>query len=479
LTPGARGTAARRAVLLAVAVLGAALLAWRLGRDGGGAPARPPNATAGADSFTIWVVGGSTALGEPYAPRADLGRIAAHLLGGDVNGRPIRVVNLGGAGKAAVAVVDDARRVARAVRAPESAVAFLYVGNNEFLGFDRRHDLRRRERALFDVPSVSQSEREDVFERYRESLQRIAAALQDAGIAVVAAATAVNLADWEPNRSVLADTAHAATVRALLAEGERLAAAGDAGGALADFRRVLAIEPGFALASKRAGDCWRALGERDSARACYQRAVDCDGNPYRELSAQNAILRQVCAARAIPVVDAPALLAAASPDGLTGDGVFWDNCHPTLSGYLAIARGFAATVQARFGVRRPLRDATVADLEAAFQIDAAFRRQVLHGRGQYCYAAATLVYAPGPRLRRARRYLEAAVGMGPEDAGITCSLAVLTALDGDARASLELWRRAWRLDPVETRARAENRYVQQIMAQRGVGDLLGQLRLGR
>jgi tetratricopeptide (TPR) repeat protein len=289
---------------------------------------------------------------------------------------------------------------------------------------------------------------------------------------------AVNLAGWEPNRSVLADTSHARTVGKRLAEAERRAGAGDPRGALAALQEALALEPHFALACKRAGDCWRALGERDAARAWYQRAVDCDGNPYRELSAQNEILGQVCRTRGVPVVDAPALLAAASPDGIVGDDFFWDNCHPTLSGYLVIARGFADVVRGRFAVTRPLRAATAADLETALGIDAAFQRQVLHGRGQYCYAAATLVHAPGPRLLRARRYLEEAAGMGPEDAGITCSLAVLTALEGDVRAALELWLRAWRLDAAVTRARADNRYVQQIMARRGVGDLLDRLRRG-
>ena len=44
---------------------------------------------------------------------------------------------------------------------PGSAAAFLYLGNNEFLGFDRRHDLRRSERQIFDVPAVSADEKRE------------------------------------------------------------------------------------------------------------------------------------------------------------------------------------------------------------------------------------------------------------------------------------------------------------------------------
>src|SRR5262245_59780913 len=46
-------------------------------------PGRVPTGATAADStFVFYILGGSTALGEPYAPRADIGRIAAIDLGG-------------------------------------------------------------------------------------------------------------------------------------------------------------------------------------------------------------------------------------------------------------------------------------------------------------------------------------------------------------------------------------------------------------
>ena len=469
----ALGSAAALALAL---VLLALSTRWspRSGRSGRAASDADSSARS---ACTLHVLGSSTALGEPYAPRADLGRITSLLLGDSLAGRPIVVRNHGGKGKPAAGAVDDARAIAALHPVPGSAAALLYLGNNEFLGFDRRHDLRRSERQLFDVAVVSRSDLHQVLQRYRTSLATIVSILQEAGVQVVAATAAVNLADWEPNRSVLAEARHADAVRTGLATGDRLWAQGDVRGALAAYRGVLDLEPEFALAHKRAGDCERELGEVEAARLAYQAAVDFDGNPYRELAAQNAILRQVCAERKVPIIESQALLDAASPSRITGFDLMWDNCHPKLEGYIVLARAGAEALLAAWGAdASSLRPLGRQEIEQELGIDAGFMRGVLHERGKYCYAAATLTFDPRARLERARLYLDEADRMGPPDADITCSRAILAALEGDASRSIELWRRAHRLDPRVTRERLSNRYVEQILRRVGVEDLEAKLR---
>jgi tetratricopeptide (TPR) repeat protein len=266
-------------------------------------------------------------------------------------------------------------------------------------------------------------------------------------------------------------------VRDRLTAGDRLLAQGDPRGALVEYRRVLDLAPEFALAHKRAGDCELRLGQVEAARTAYQAAVDFDANPYRELSAQNAILRQVCAERNVPVVESQVLLDAASPSGITGFDLMWDNCHPKLEGYLVLARACAETLLAGTGADgSSLRTFDRQQLERALGIDTAFVRGVLHERGKYCYAAATLTFDPRARFERARIYLDEASRLGPPDADITCSEAILAALESDAPRSLELWRRAHRLDPAVARERLSNRYVEQIMRRIGVEDLDARLR---
>jgi tetratricopeptide (TPR) repeat protein len=475
--PSPRSRASPWALGLAVTTL-LVLLAWGLSVR----PRRPGETRAAAGDagpvFTLYVLGGSTAWGEPYNPRADLGLVASWFLGGEIAGRPIRVVNRGGPGKASSGVVEDAREIARAPHEPGTAVALLYVGNNEFLRFDRHHDLSRNERALFDVPTTDAEERRQALEDHARNLEEIVAQLLDAGVGVIASTVAVNLKDWEPNRSVLRDPASRAAVEGLLADGERAWAAGRPEEALAAYAAVLGLEPGFAWASKRAGDCERALGRGREARASYQDAVDHDGNPYRETSEQARILREACARHAVPLVDAVGILEAASPEGLIGYELLWDNCHPTLEGYARIAAGFADVLVERHGARRQRTSLDLAALERDLGLDDAFQSQVLASRGQYCYVSSALTWDPLPRLARGEACLSQAMALVPESPDLLCSLAILRALQGQPQRSLAEWRRAYALDPRVTRQRAKLTQVEQVMRRVGIERLPALLKAG-
>ena len=419
------------------------------------------------DLFTLYVLGGSTALGEPYHPRADFWRIASWFLGGEIAGRPIEVVNRGGAGKPSADVVEDARALAAAPPAPGTAAALLYLGNNEFLRFDERHDLERNERALFDAPLLAPVARATVLETYAKNIAAIFEALQGAGIPFVASTVAVNLKDWDPNRSVLADPTHEPVMKRLLARCEEARAAGRNEEALATFREALALEPTFALAAKYAGDCARLLGRFDDARTYYQAAVDHDGNPYRETGEQNRILRAACERFRAPCIDAVALLESSTSDGLIGFERMWDNCHPTLEGYARIALGYVEALEAAVGAKHA-RELDLPALERALGIDDVFRSQVLGTRGQYCYVSSELTYDPAFRLERAQLYLAEGMTLAPRSADLVCSHAILLALKKDSAGSLGEWRRAQELDPEVTRQRLRLPQVQTILQRCGV-----------
>lgn len=437
----------------------AALSGWQHWR----APEREP-----ANPFSLYILGGSTALGHPYAPRADIGQIARQLVGGKIEGHPVRVVNLAGPGKTARVVRRDAEELARRAPAVGRSVALLCTANNEFLRFDRRHNLRKKERELFDEAVVSAAERAQVATRFGEELERAIRVLQEAGVRVIVCTVVRNMKDWAPNRSVLSRAVNADSVRKLLAAGENAFGRSDFPGALAQFELILKMEPGFALAAHRAGAAALRLGNRAAAHRYYQHAIDNDGNPLVAPSNLMRTLSEVCRVNGVPVVDAEAALCSASPDSVPGFELIWDNCHPLLEGYKIMAEGFVTVLDSLFDLKQ--QELSLEQLQEILHIDPEFERNVWHQQGQYCYRASTLTFDPLPRLQRARYYLQRAASFGAS-ADVSCSLGVLEALAGDVTASLAYWRQAWELDPEVTRSRWENPYVRQVLSRHGIEDL--------
>lgn len=470
-TPRRRRWFAVVTAVMVVAVL--SLLAWAASLRW--SERHDPFESVDRSAFQILVLGGSAAAGEPYETRVDFGRLVAWQFDGRMLGRPIQVRNFGGPGKNAAETLDDVRRLVGLGFDPRSTVALVYVGNNEFLEFDAQHDLSAQTRQLCDVPTISEAQRATVLRAYEAKLETILRLLRDARIPTIASTIAVNQKDWEPNRSVLRDATHREDVRRLLEEGDRRWNDGDVTGALDAFRELVGLEPTFALAHFRSGECRRRLGRRDEAREDFRRAIDLDGNPYRETSAQERLLREACGRLDVPLVDGARILAEASPEGLIGFETMWDNCHPTLDGYAKIAEGYVEQIERMFDVRRARETATGQVLEQALGVDQELRKNVLASRGKYCYVASTLTWAPQARLRRAANYLQQAEALAPDDADLVCSRAVLAALLDQGAESLALWQKAYGLDPRLTRRRADNAHVRQLMRRCGQPQFATQL----
>jgi len=451
-----------RRVALAVVVAGVAVgafLLWRRYRI-------DPSIYVRGDEFVIYLLGGSTAAGEPYSEYTDLGQMVRWMFGGFIGDRPIRVKNLGRSGQAAAAVVDDAKTIARALTKrpppPGSAVAFLYPGNNEFLRFDHEHDLSKGPRPLFDEATTTPAEKAQTLREYSESLTSIIRTLQQANVPVLVSTAAVNLR-WDPNRSVLADPHDAEGVRARLERGDALRASGDEAGACTEYLQALELEPRFALASFRAAEGLERLGRFEEARRYYRNAIEFDGNPYRETPTQRELLLAVAQQTGATVIDAEEEVAAASPGRIAGFNLFWDNCHPTLDGYLRIAAAFAEAMETLYGVHRTQPTADVAAYEQALRWGPDQQAQVLASRGAYCYRAATLSPDPAVRLRRAETWLTQAVELQPQNADILASRAVLAALQGDPKASTAYWKQAWLIDATRTAQRKSDPRVKEIL----------------
>jgi Flp pilus assembly protein TadD len=280
----------------------------------------------------------------------------------------------------------------------------------------------------------------------------------------------INIGDREPNRSVLDDPKHEPRMKELLDRAESHASKNDAERALAELRSALEITPHFAWAHKRAGDMLRELSRFDEARAEYQAAVDDDAAPISFMTPLNTALRDVAKKLDAPLADIEPAFQSAAPHGMPGYELFWDNCHPTLEGFVLMAREIASAIEKRFHVERRVKDPTRASIEAAFHIDRAFEADVLHGRGSNMYGLALLTWNPKARLERAHVYLDRAIELAPSDPRILCTRAVLSLVEGDLAASRKWWKSANAIDPQVVQRRLAFPDVVWLLKTAGIDD---------
>jgi hypothetical protein len=426
-----------------------------------------------SEAFALYVCGGSTARGVPYEKHCGIGRIAAYLLGGELGGKPIEVVNVAEPGSALDRALEAVREIAKSTSPDKSRAVFLYAGDNEFLRYDTAHLVGEDDRRLLDEPLLTDEKREEILADYASTLDAIAVLCRESRLPLFISTVGTNLAGWEPNRSVLRDPQNARKVRDGIHAGELALTAGDDASATASFQGVVDVEPQFAWAWWRLGELARRRKDIAAARAAFQAAVDFTGFPMQPLSRQNALLRATSERHGLPLVDGERAIAAAVPDGLPGYDIFWDHVHPTLEGQLCVARALAQRLLESFEpgqAPRALRQPTADELRAHFRIDDVALSDVYALEAQFMYSSSVLIWAPARRLGRCRVYLDAAEALAPGRPNQLCTRAVLHLFEDDVEGSRALWERAYLLDPEMVTGRLNHPHVRSLLRVRGVED---------
>lgn len=421
--------------------------------------------------FTIYLLGGSTAKGEPYDPELDIAKLTAYAYDDQIAGRPVRTVNLGQYGIS----IHDVITVLGKVRNDADAV-LLYSGNNEFQPFDTRHNLALRARQLFDRASVTQDQHEEVLRHYEKSIDKIVDHFESRHIPLFLCTVAVNVCDWEPNRSVLKDPAHGPRIEALLNAGDRSLADQQLEDACTAYREIVSMEPTFALGHQRLADCYRRMRKMKKAHEHYREATDLDGNPGRVIRKQNEAIRRIARERNVPLVDVVEILETASADRLIGFDMMRDNCHPTLKGYALIAEGFARELKARLNLQTGWHALDPDDIMNHFGLGNPFWLKVAMTSGQYCYVSSSLTFNRAHRLDRARYYLADAEAIAPSDVDLLCNIAVMNTMAGDIKEARASWRKAHAVDAEVTRTRLIHPRVRELMKGLGIDNPLSIIR---
>lgn len=462
---------ARWALLGASAVLGVLLVeamaaGWEAWSDRlPELPTRFPE-SASEGSLHVVVIGGSSALGEPFRPWVSMGQIVAWRLEAANPGRRVDLTILARLG---ACLEDMHRELARLRRRPDIMV--IYSGHNEFVArYEEQRDVglseepagwvldalyraslaspfcrmayrvvsRNRldgpprpvgQHRLIDPPQCSPSEYAAIRADFGRRLGAIAAYCERIGCLPLLVTPPSNEGGLEPSRSVLpASVGRVERERVVAEMSEAAAVAGrEPGRAEAIYRALVGRHPGFAEAHFRLARLIQGRGDREGANRHYVLARDRDGLPIRCPSDFQEAYRRVAARHpGAVVVDGPAVLRAASPTGVVDDHVIQDAHHPTLLGYVRLAEAALRGLRDRGyfpgGESGEPIELEASDVAGHFGMDAGRWVAACERTAVHYERIARYRFDPSERLARARGYRLAmgriAAGIPPEEAGV-------------------------------------------------------------
>lgn len=191
---------------------------------------------------------------------------------------------------------------------------------------------------------------EDEYEQTRlhfeHNLVKIAHMCRDRGVPVALCTLPSNLRDWPPFHTAIGPAMPRKLLSSELAKITELYGAEDHERALMLARDVTKLHPRAAVFHFMAGKCLDRLGKTDEARAAYELARDRDAFPHRTLSSFNKTIRRVAKGEGPLLFDAEKLFAEKSADGIPGNDLFLDQCHPNEKGHRLLAEGLLETITA-------------------------------------------------------------------------------------------------------------------------------------
>lgn len=327
----------------------------------------PPDAT-----IRICLLGGSTAMGMPE-PAFGLGRQLELMLRHRYPGQTIELVPMGYDG----ANSHILREIARDLQRLNPQAVIVLTGNDEVAGpygpatgLGRLHSSSRiaRGMVLFSRTRLAQLiaatfhrlfparidraawQRQEpitlrgrlpprdphlktVTRSFRKNLSAILTAAEKASPAVIVCTVPVNLRDCAPfSTTYLTDEAAAQEVRETLRAASAAAAATNRFEATRLYAYAIQLNPDHAEALFRAARLALDDNRTAEAAALFSRARDADALRLRADSSLNALIHECADGRSTSLLDAEALFAIRSPQGVPGRELFLDHIHLTFGG---------------------------------------------------------------------------------------------------------------------------------------------------
>jgi tetratricopeptide (TPR) repeat protein len=326
-----------------------------------------------ADTYRIFVLGESAAMGDPD-PAYGFSRYLEVMLRQRFPTMKFEVVNTGSVAINSHVVL----RVAEGLAKQQPDLFIIYSGNNEVVGpygpgtvltstgmslpvvrssiFFRstrvgqlvtklgtqKQEWRGMELFLDKQVPATSPLLQQAYANFEGNLRKTIEVAQKAGAKVIVSTAATNLRDCAPFASLHRDGLTPEQLRSwssFVQQGSESEAANSYADAVKAHRAALAIDDRYAELEFRIARILSKLGDLNAARDHFARARDLDTLRFRADSRINEINRSVAASiPGVTLVDADALLAAASPDGVIGSELVYEHVHLTPLASYRLAR---------------------------------------------------------------------------------------------------------------------------------------------
>lgn len=314
--------------------------------------AKPPG------TYRIFCVGGSTVYGDGVEESEAFPALLQKILPERFPPRRFEVINAGTCGYGTARTLNVVREVLD--YSPDALV--IYALNNEVLDkaaakkFDSwRWRLARRARFLSGLRSlsllawaverilplspptvreVSEAERCEMLDRFRENMATMVREAKARGVAVVLCTGAVNFKE----KGLSPDQVTRGRARVFSAEPDPRTKLREYEADPQPYDRYY----GMAV-------CYEALREADKAREYYLKAIEYDPYPLRVTPSENRAIRKLARQEGVLLADIEQAISKLSPGGIVGFEYLPDNCHFNPAGHRVAAEEIAKALAPLLG----------------------------------------------------------------------------------------------------------------------------------
>jgi lysophospholipase L1-like esterase len=359
-------------------------------------------ATKGPQTFRVFCLGGSTVQGRPYSVETSFTTWLKLNLRAALPGVDFEVVNCGGISYASYRLVP----IMREVLEYKPDLFIIYTGHNEFLEDRTYQRLKRVPRTLIRVhrtmlnlrsyslanefistrrarrkgtgrpsktilpgevkakldfddglESYHRDEiwRQGTIEHFGRNLQTMVRMSRSAGVPVILVNPVSNLKDSPPFKSEFGSDLSTSEIERVAELSEQAGKLGwdDAYGKIKLLEQAAEIDSRHAGLLYLIGKCYEHIGRLAEAKNWFVLAKEEDICPLRILEPMHQAILDVAARYRVPLVDAKALIAERTEDGIPGSEWLLDHVHPSILGHQLIADSLCEAMENMKLVRRP------------------------------------------------------------------------------------------------------------------------------